>query len=125
MAVGSTQPLTEMSTRNISWGGRSKGGRCVGLTTYHLRVLTVSKSGSLKLLELSGPVIGLYRDCCSFIYIYSFCLLANLSKVTRAMYFLFFLFFCFLLQYRQICFRKMRYVYIQKSFKINIRETHT
>jgi hypothetical protein len=31
MAPRSTQPLTEMSTRNISWGG--KGGRCVGLTT--------------------------------------------------------------------------------------------
>ena len=31
MALGSTQPLTEMSTRNIFWGG--KGGRCVGLTT--------------------------------------------------------------------------------------------
>jgi hypothetical protein len=30
MALGSTQPLTEMSTRNISWG---KGGRCLGLTT--------------------------------------------------------------------------------------------
>ena len=31
MALGSTQPLTEMSTRNVSWGG--KGGRYVGLTT--------------------------------------------------------------------------------------------
>jgi hypothetical protein len=30
MALGSTQPLTEMSTRNVSWG---KGGRCAGLTT--------------------------------------------------------------------------------------------
>jgi hypothetical protein len=30
-ALCSTQPLTEMSTRNISWGG--KRGRCVGLTT--------------------------------------------------------------------------------------------
>ena len=30
MAVGSIQPLTEMSTRSIYW---SKGGRCV--TTYH------------------------------------------------------------------------------------------
>jgi hypothetical protein len=29
MALGSTQPLKEMSTRNIFWG---KGGRCVGLT---------------------------------------------------------------------------------------------
>jgi len=31
MALGSTQPLTEMSTRSISWG---KGDRCVRLTTY-------------------------------------------------------------------------------------------
>jgi len=30
-ALGLTQPLTEMSTRNISWG--VKGDRCVGLTT--------------------------------------------------------------------------------------------
>jgi len=30
MALGLTQPLTEMST-NISWGGKS--GRCIGLTT--------------------------------------------------------------------------------------------
>jgi len=30
MALGSTQPLKEMSTRNVSWG---KGGRCVELTT--------------------------------------------------------------------------------------------
>jgi len=29
MALGVTQPVTEMSTRNISWG---KGSRCVGLT---------------------------------------------------------------------------------------------
>jgi len=32
MALGLTQLLTEMSTRNICWGG--KGGRCVGLTTF-------------------------------------------------------------------------------------------
>jgi hypothetical protein len=31
MALGSTQPITKMSTRIISW--RGKGGRCVGLTT--------------------------------------------------------------------------------------------
>jgi len=30
MALGLTQPLTEMSTRNIFWG---KSGRWVGLTT--------------------------------------------------------------------------------------------
>jgi len=32
MALGLTQPLTEMSTRSISWGG-GKGGRSIGLTT--------------------------------------------------------------------------------------------
>ena len=35
MALGSTQPLIEINTRNIfgwGWGG-VKGGRCVGLTT--------------------------------------------------------------------------------------------
>jgi len=31
VALGLTQPLTEMSSRSISWWG--KGGRCVGLTT--------------------------------------------------------------------------------------------
>jgi hypothetical protein len=31
MALGSTQPLTEMSTSSIYWGG--KGRRCVRLTT--------------------------------------------------------------------------------------------
>ena len=31
MALGLTQPITEMSTRYVSWGG--KGGRSVGLTT--------------------------------------------------------------------------------------------
>jgi hypothetical protein len=43
MVLGSTQPLTEMSTSNISWG-------------VNLHVPTVMKYGSLKLLEPSGPV---------------------------------------------------------------------
>jgi hypothetical protein len=32
MVLGSTQPLTEMSTVNICWG--VKDGRCVGLTSH-------------------------------------------------------------------------------------------
>jgi len=51
MALGSTRPLTEMSTRNVSWG---KGGRC--WQPYHLHMPIVLISGSLKLLEPSGPV---------------------------------------------------------------------
>ena len=37
MALGSTQPLREMSTRNISWGG-GKGGHSVRLTTFMCRL---------------------------------------------------------------------------------------
>jgi hypothetical protein len=54
LALGSTQPVTEMSTRNISFGG--KGDRCVGLTTLPHSSAICLKSGSLNLLEPSGPV---------------------------------------------------------------------
>jgi hypothetical protein len=47
MALGSTQPLTEMSTRNISWG---KGGRCVRLTT-----LRASCADCLEIWEPQPP----------------------------------------------------------------------
>jgi hypothetical protein len=39
MALGSTQPLTEMSTRNISWGVNAAGA--YGWQPYHLHVPTV------------------------------------------------------------------------------------
>ena len=54
MALGLTQPLTEMSTRNISWEVRAAGA--YGWQPYHLHVVIVLKSGSLKLLEPTGPV---------------------------------------------------------------------
>ena len=54
MALGLTQSLTEMSTRNISWGVKAAGA--YGRQPYHLHVLNVLKSGSLNLLEPSGPV---------------------------------------------------------------------
>ena len=54
MGLGSTQPLTEMSTRNISWGIKAAGA--YGWQPYHLHVPNVLKSGSLNLLEPSGPV---------------------------------------------------------------------
>jgi hypothetical protein len=56
MALGSTQPLTEMSTSCISWG---KGGRCVRLTTLPPSCAVVMKSGNLNFLEPSGPLQGL------------------------------------------------------------------
>ena len=52
MALELTQHLTEMSIRNISWGG--KGGRCVGLTTlpsscaYCLEIWEPQPPGTLR-----------------------------------------------------------------------------
>ena len=53
MALGSTQPLTEMSTRRISCG---KGGRRVRLTTLPPFCAVVMKSGNLNFVEPSGPL---------------------------------------------------------------------
>ena len=51
MALGLTQPLTEMSTRSISWvGGGGKYDRCVELTT-----LTPSCANSLQIWEPQLP----------------------------------------------------------------------
>jgi len=53
MALGSTQPLTEINTRCIPGG---KGGRCARLTTLPLSCAVVMKSGNLNFLEPSGPL---------------------------------------------------------------------
>jgi hypothetical protein len=68
MALGSTQPLIEMSTRNISWR-EDKGGRYVGLTT-----LPPSRAICLKIWEPQPPGTlmacqGLHRDCSSLVTI--------------------------------------------------------
>jgi hypothetical protein len=55
MALGSTQPLTETSTRSISWG---KGGRWVRLTNLPPYSAVVKKSGNLNCLEPSGPLLA-------------------------------------------------------------------
>jgi hypothetical protein len=54
MALGLTQPLTEMSTRKISWGEKVAGA--YGWQPYHFHVPIVMKSGSLNLLEPSVSV---------------------------------------------------------------------
>jgi hypothetical protein len=75
IALGSTQPLTEMSARNVSWG---KGGRCVGLTTLppswadcH-EIWEPQPAGTLRAcngIALPLPYTSLYSFC--FIYLLS------------------------------------------------------
>ena len=38
------------------------------MSPYHLHVSVFSKFERLNLLESSGPLIGLYRDCCNFFF---------------------------------------------------------
>jgi hypothetical protein len=72
MTLGSTQPHTEMSARNISWGVKATPvHRTDILTTF---VSVVLKSGSLSLLETSWPVPSLYRDCLTFKYLITYSL---------------------------------------------------
>ena len=70
MALGSTQPLKEMSTRRISWG---KCGRCVRLTTLPPPCAVVMKSGNLNFLEppglpqaCNGTAFTIFRDVMTY-----------------------------------------------------------
>jgi hypothetical protein len=80
-ALGSSQPLTEMSNRNIFPGG--KGGRCVGLTTLPplcddcLEIWEPQPPGTLRACQ------GLQWDC--------FLLYLNATSIiTRRFYHLYF-----------------------------------
>jgi hypothetical protein len=107
--LGSTQSLAEMSTRNISFGVKAAGA--LGWQPHHLHVLTVLKSGSLNLLESSGPVqacsgmlynciiytalyyILLYIIYTALYYIYCFILYILLCIIYTALYYI----YCFIL----------------------------
>jgi len=54
MVLGLTQPLKEVSIKNISWGG--KGGWCIGLTT-----LRPACADCLEIWEPQPP--GTLRAC--------------------------------------------------------------
>ena len=67
MALGSTQPLTEMST-GVFPGG--KVGRCVRLTTIPPSCAVLMKSGNLNFLEPSGPLQAYNGTALPFTFIY-------------------------------------------------------
>jgi hypothetical protein len=86
MALGSTQPLTEMNTRCIPGG---KGGRCVRLTTLPPSCAVVMKSRNLKFLEPSGPLQAyngtalLFISVCTKFAILHFSLLSHMCSSVR------------------------------------------
>jgi len=66
--LGSTQPLKEMSTRNISWGGR--GGRRDNLTTF--LCWSSCNLESFSLLEPSGRVQASTETAAPFTVLFYF-----------------------------------------------------
>jgi len=62
--LGLSQPLTEMSTRNISWEVGGKGGRCVGLTTL--------RSSCTDCLEVCEPQPSETFRACNGIALHSY-----------------------------------------------------
>jgi len=69
VALGSTQSLTELSTRNISWsvteggGGVDGGGRCLGLTNLPPSCADCHEIWEPHAPETLGVHPGLYRNC--------------------------------------------------------------
>jgi len=60
MALGSTQPLTQISTRNVSWKGK-------GVRFVRLKTLSPSRAERHEIWEPQSPgtltaSTGLYRD---------------------------------------------------------------
>jgi hypothetical protein len=76
MALWSTQSIIEISTRNIFWRVKVVCG--LGWQTYHLHVLIFLNSGSINLLEPSGPVQGLI-----YLYCYLYFVALELSKLAK------------------------------------------
>ena len=66
MALRSTQPLTRMSTRSISWGQRRPVRKADNLTTILCRCHV---TGNLNVLEPSGPLQTCNGTALPLIYI--------------------------------------------------------
>jgi len=77
MVLGSNQPLTEMSTRNISWGLRRPVPNTDNLPPS---CAVVTKSGNLNFLEPSGPLRTCNGTALPFIILYRHLQLCTWNK---------------------------------------------
>jgi len=68
MAMGSTKPLTQMSTINIYWGG--KGGRSVVLTALPPSCTVCNDIWEPQPSETSGPVQACIEIALAFSFVY-------------------------------------------------------
>jgi hypothetical protein len=66
MALGSTQPIVKMSTRNISWG--VKVSNAWGWQPHHIHVLNVMDIWEPKPPGILWVTLGLLWDCFTFMY---------------------------------------------------------
>jgi hypothetical protein len=73
MTLGSTQPLKEMSIRNISWGECS---RCLGLKNLRPSRADCLEIWEPQTYEPAGPLRGLGRDRFTL-----YCVVGNISTV--------------------------------------------
>jgi len=80
MALGSNQPLTEMSTKCISC--RVKAADAWGLQPFHFHALIVLKSKGSKLLEPSEPFQASAGIALPFTFTY-IVLLTHCGRVTQ------------------------------------------
>jgi len=85
MALGSTQPLTKMSTRKISWG--VKAAVAYSWESYHFQVPIIFKSESLNLLEPSGPAQACNGIALPFIFSWYLMCEQNGSRREPALYY--------------------------------------
>ena len=82
MTLGSTQSLKQMSTRNIIWGVRAASAR--DWQPCHFHVLILFKTGSLTLLEPSGPVQAYTGIAVPFIFLQKFILNYQTTKCHKS-----------------------------------------
>ena len=88
MALGSTQPPTEMNTSDASWGWKRAVRRAYNLTTFMYRLSwNLGASASWNPLGLSRPVMGLLYRFTVYCHLFEGCPYLNCSVRIQFIFF--------------------------------------